>query len=277
MFLVFLFSFMVADANAADHAKSVLVPLPAYGFDPTESGVPWTYLKQSGFKVIFATPDGKPARADVRMLTGQDLGVWKKILMNDANGARAYREMEASPEFQQPLTYGEIESSAFDALLLPGGHDKGMRPYLESLILQKVVSEFFEAGKPVGAICHGTLLAARSLSPRSGRSVLWGRKTTGLTKRQEMAAYYMTKTYLGDYYRTYPTAMADEVKSFLASPADFDPGPELIMPSRRDSPSDLRPGFTVLDGNYISARWPGDAHRFGSEFAALVGRSAGRL
>jgi hypothetical protein len=28
---------------------------------------------------------------------------------------------------------------------------------------------------------------------------------------------------------------------------------------------------TVRDGYYLSARWPGDAHRFASEFAAMIG------
>ena len=30
------------------------------------------------------------------------------------------------------------------------------------------------------------------------------------------------------------------------------------------------PGFTVRDGNWLSARWPGDAHRFASEFVAML-------
>jgi hypothetical protein len=30
-------------------------------------------------------------------------------------------------------------------------------------------------------------------------------------------------------------------------------------------------GFTVRDGEYLSARWPGDAHRFAAEFAAMIG------
>jgi hypothetical protein len=29
--------------------------------------------------------------------------------------------------------------------------------------------------------------------------------------------------------------------------------------------------ITVRDGDYLSARWPGDAHRFASEFAAMIG------
>src|SRR5438045_8840077 len=56
-------------------------------------------------------------------------------------------------------------ASAFDALLLPGGHRaRGMREYLESEILQRHVASFFDKEKPVAAICHGVLLAARSIS-----------------------------------------------------------------------------------------------------------------
>jgi hypothetical protein len=34
--------------------------------------------------------------------------------------------------------------------------------------------------------------------------------------------------------------------------------------------SDFDP-LTVRDGEYLSARWPGDAHRFAAEFAAMIG------
>jgi hypothetical protein len=44
-----------------------------------------------------------------------------------------------------------------------------LRPYLESPVLQRVVSEFFEADKPVAAICHGVLLVGRSSSKRTGK------------------------------------------------------------------------------------------------------------
>jgi len=29
-------------------------------------------------------------------------------------------------------------------------------------------------------------------------------------------------------------------------------------------------GFTVRDGQYLSARWPGDAHRFAHELAGML-------
>jgi putative intracellular protease/amidase len=38
----------------------------------------------------------------------------------------------------------------------------------------------------------------------------------------------------------------------------------------RDTFADDRTAFVVRDGNYVSARWPGDAHTFAKTFAALL-------
>lgn len=250
-------------------AKRVLVPLPEYGFDPTESAVPWHRLRRAGHAVVFATPRGLTARADERMVTGDGLpALLRRSLMAEPPAVARYREMEASPEFRAPLIYADIDVTRFDALLLPGGHDEGMRPYLEDAVLQARAVEFFRAEKCVAAICHGTLLAARSKD--GARSVLWGRRTTGLTRRQELTAWWLTRATLGDYYRTYEVPMADELVSALRSPEDYDPGPEVFIPMKRDSDSDLRAGFTVRDGSYLSARWPGDAHRFAEDLAHLL-------
>ncbi len=259
-------------------AKTILIPVPHYGFDPTESSIPWRILSDAGVRIIFATPDGKAAAADQRMVTGVELPkILKGSLMAEPEAVATYEKMIATPEFQNPIAYSDIDAAAYDALLLPGGHDKGMREYLESPTLQKVVAYFFDHDKPVGAICHGTLLAARSKSiddpARQGKSVLFGRKTTGLTHNQEMVAFHLTRLSLGDYYRTYPVPMADELISYLRSPDDYSKGPGWPIPMARDSDKKLKHGFTVRDGKYLSARWPGDAHKFGYELLALLNES----
>ena len=245
---------------------TVLIPVPSEDFDPTEAAVPWKTLRALGHRVVFATPDGKPAAADPRILTGQGLGVLARVLMADANGRQAYAEMASSAEFLHPLAWSEARIVDFQGLLLPGGHAPGMKPYLESAVLQSLVSAAFAAGMPVGAICHGVVLAARSRAA-DGRSVLQGKKTTALTKPMELTAWGLTCAWLGNYYRTYPTTVEDEVTAALAAPGDFVRGP---MSSTRDAPDKLERGFTVLDGQYLSARWPGDAHRFAVEFAGLL-------
>jgi protease I len=245
---------------------TVLIPLPDNDFDPTESGVPWRLLRARGHRLVFATPYGRPGEADPKMVTGEGLGILAPLLKADAAGKAAYQEMTESPEFHHPIAYTDIAAVECDALLLPGGHAPGMRPYLDSRVLQKTVADFFAHDKPVAAICHGVLLAARSRGS-DGKSVLYSRKTTALTRMMELTAWSLTRLYLGDYYRTYPVTVEDEVRSALKAPDDFVAGP---MPVRRDSLDRLDVGFTVRDGNYLSARWPGDAHRFASEFARML-------
>jgi putative intracellular protease/amidase len=248
---------------------TVLIPIPREDFDPTEAAVPWKTLRASGHTVIFATPDGRPGAADLRILTGRGFGPLARVLMADENGRQAYAEMAASPEFERPIAWTEAHAAEFQGLLLPGGHAKGMRPYLESSVLQTLVAVAFAAQLPVGAICHGVVLAARSRGA-DGRSVLCGRKTTALTKPMELTAWSLTCAWLGTYYRTYPTTVEDEVTAALAASGEFIRGP---MGSKRDAPGRLESGFTVRDGRYLSARWPGDAHRFAAEFAGMLASS----
>ncbi len=248
--------------------KKVLIPLPSYGFDPTEAAVPWKILSGKGIEIVFATPNGKQAQADTIMLSGKGLGIWKPLLKADKEAVKAYREMEASFAFKHPVKYVDIDVAMFDGVHLPGGHDKGVKEYLESEILQNKIVEFFQQRKKVSAVCHGVLLAARSVDNRTGKSVLYGYKTTALLKKQERLAYYLTKLWLGDYYLTYPeTTVEDEVKKYLASPSQFIHGP---MPVFRDSLAKTGRGFYVIDKNYISARWPGDIYAQSMAFSKML-------
>lgn len=245
---------------------TILIPIPSSDFDPTEAAVPWQALQTAGHTAVFATPDGQPGRADPRMLTGRGLSLWAPLLRANARARDAYAAMTRSPEFQQPRRWDQVQAGDFAALLLPGGHAPGMKPYLESQVLQALVSEFFRQDKVVAAICHGVLLAARSVDG-AGRSVLHGRQTTALLKVQELAAWTLTCAWLGDYYRTYPETVQAEVTRMLRQPQDFQEGPAALL---RDDPDHPQRGFAVRDGRYLSARWPGDAHRFAAELVAML-------
>ena len=52
----------------------VLLPVPSADFDPTETAIPWSILRDAGHTVTVATPDGRPGRCDPRMITGEGLG-----------------------------------------------------------------------------------------------------------------------------------------------------------------------------------------------------------
>jgi protease I len=248
--------------------KKVLIPLPTYGFDPTEAAIPWKLLLAHDFQVVFATPEGRKASADRRMLTGESFGILKNMFQARRDAIDAYHEMEESDSFCNPLKYIDVHEKEFDGLLLPGGHDKSVKEYLESKVLQDLVAAFFIAKKPVGAICHAVILPARSINPETGKSVLHNYKTTALQKSQELLGYKLTRLWLGDYLLTYPDCtVEDEIRAVLANDEHFIEGPISVMRDSFDNPGR---GFVVRDRNYVSARWYGDAYRFAFEFIQVM-------
>lgn len=242
------------------------MPLPATDFDPTETAIPWRVLSDAGFDVVFATPDGQPAQADDRMVSGRGLGIWRPVLRAAKAGRDAYAAMIESPAFKAPIAYDALDISAYRGLVLPGGHAPGMRPYLESEQVQSCVADMMAADKPVAAICHGVIALARSRQG-DGRSVVEGRRLTALTKSMEMSAFQMTRLWLGNYYRTYPATVQAEVTAALGGSGVFETGPFAL---RRDTPEHLERGFVVRDRNLVTARWPGDAHRFAHAFVEML-------
>lgn len=236
----------------------VLIPLPDRDFDVTEVAVPWRKLDDAGHEVVFATEAaGSLPCADPLLLSGVLFGQ----LGAEREPKEFYYEMTRSDAFNKTMAWRDIQPEAFDGLMLPGGHAPGMRQYLGSSLLQDKVAAFWSLDRPVAAICHGVLVLARS--KRNGRSVLWDRKTTCLPNYLERIAYYSTAWKLGRYYRTYPAYVEDEVRASLDAPErQFERGP--IALAARDSHDDRAPAFLVEDGNYLSARWPGDAYSFAS-------------
>jgi putative intracellular protease/amidase len=275
---------------------TVLIPIPDRDFDPTEVAVSWRVLTRNGHRVIFATESGTPGAADDIMVTGRGLDIWSALpvlraipaigLMLRANkdGRDAYAYMVQSVEYQHPVAWSQASLDGVDALLLPGGHRaRGMRSYIDSDILQHLVVDAFARGVIVAAICHGVLLASRSVDPTTGHSVLYGRKTTALTWAMERLAWQLTRItrfWDPDYYRTYTEgpgqpggymSVQSEVTRALREPTDFCDVERGSAHWRlktsgmvRDTATDERAAFVVDDGNYMSARWPGDTHTFGT-------------
>ncbi len=250
--------------------KSVLIPLPDRDFDVTEVAVPWKVLTENGIDVVFATEDGAMPAADPTLLRGVIFGQ----LGAEPEPKQFYRALEAAAAFRAPLRWRDVGFERFDGLVLAGGHAPGMRQYLGSEELQRQIAAFFARGRPVGAICHGVLPLARAVDPATGRPVLSGHRTTCLPRYMERLGYYLTAWKLGRHYRTYDAYVQDEVEAALSSPTDFERGPITI--GTRGTREDHRAAFVVEDGNYLSARWPGDSYLFAKRFVALLDDAAGR-
>jgi putative intracellular protease/amidase len=242
---------------------AVLFPLPDRDFDVTEVAVPWKLLVEAGHEVVFATEAGATPACDPLLLTGVVFG---KL------GARPepiafYRELTAASSFTAPRRWSDCDPAAFDALFLAGGHAPGMRQYLGGEPVHRLAAAFFATPKPIAAICHGVLVAARA-KQGGERSVLHGLRTTCLPKYMERSAYLATFWRRGRYYRTYPAYVEDEVRAALARPEDFERGPREL--SKRGTRDDDTHAFVVADGRYLSGRWPGDAYLIAKRLLAKL-------
>jgi putative intracellular protease/amidase len=240
----------------------VLLPVPDHDFDVTEVAVPWKLLSDAGHEVVFATERGAAGEApaaDPLLLSGVMFG----RLGAAAEPVKWYGEMTKSREFQRPMLWSAIEPGEFGGLLLPGGHAPGMRQYLGSTELQRKVAAFCALGRPVAAICHGVLVLARA-KDADGHSPLHDKRTTCLPKYLERSAFLLTAWRRGRYYRTYPAYVETEVRAALDSQAQFVRGPRVA--TARGTATDDSHAFVVEDGNYVSARWPGDAYLFARTF-----------
>lgn len=59
--------------------KTVLMPLPEWGFDPTEAAVSWKTLTQLGHRVVFATPNGIPSDGPCAFLISSRDSLWSIV------------------------------------------------------------------------------------------------------------------------------------------------------------------------------------------------------
>ncbi|MGE5331395.1 MAG: DJ-1/PfpI family protein [Nitrospirota bacterium] len=117
-----------------------------------ETMVPFQALLAVGHQVHAVCPDKK---------AGEQI----KTAIHDFEGAQTYSE-KPGHNFTLNASFADVKPQDYDALVLPGGRGP---EYLRTYpAVVAAVQHFFEANKPVAAICHAAQLLA-------GAGVLQGR------------------------------------------------------------------------------------------------------
>lgn len=83
---------------------------------------------------------------------GKAAGEAVATAIHDFEGEQTYSEKRGH-NFQLNATFEEIEASAYDALVIPGGRAPEYLRLDERVL--SIVRHFSEAEKPIAAICHG--------------------------------------------------------------------------------------------------------------------------
>ncbi|PSP82114.1 protease [Halobacteriales archaeon QS_1_68_17] len=106
--------------------------------------VPFQALRMVGHDIDAVCPD-------------KEAGEMVKTAVHDFRGDQTYME-ERGHNFELNATMSEVDPADYDGLVVPGGRaPEYLRTYEEVL---DCVRHFFEAEKPVAALCHGTQILA---------------------------------------------------------------------------------------------------------------------
>ena len=132
-------------------AKKILMVCGDYCED-YETMVPFQALQMVGHTVHAVCPD-------------KSVGEQIKTAVHDFEGAQTYSE-KPGHNFTLNASFADIRAEHYDALVLPGG--RGPEYLRTHPAVVAMVRHFFDAGKPVAAICHAAQLLA-------GAGVLRGR------------------------------------------------------------------------------------------------------
>ena len=101
------------------------------------------------------------------------------IVSPKSDTVRAWRSTEWGGEQPVDVPLDRARAADFDALLLPGGVMNPDKLRMEPKAVA-FVREFFEAGKPVAAICHGPWMIVEAGQARGRRIASWPSLATDL-------------------------------------------------------------------------------------------------
>ncbi|MFA1611149.1 DJ-1/PfpI family protein [Halobellus rubicundus] len=123
--------------------KKILMIVGDFGED-YETMVPYQALEMVGHDVDAVCPE-------------KEAGETVKTAIHDFRGDQTYLE-ERGHDFEVTATFADVDPADYDALVVPGGRaPEYLRTYEEVL---DAVRHFFEADKPVAALCHGPQILA---------------------------------------------------------------------------------------------------------------------
>jgi protease I len=109
-----------------------------------------------GKKIAFLTSNEGVEQVELTepMEAVREAGAEAELLAPEAGQVQAFNHLDKGESFPVDRVVGEADPGDYDGLVLPGGvaNPDQLRTKPEAL---EFVRGFFEAGKPVGVICHG--------------------------------------------------------------------------------------------------------------------------
>ena len=187
-----------------------------------EFAVPYMEFEKTGYEIVVASPLGGSIPLDPNSLVGEIPAEW--------SAARSFLQATAK--------LSAVADQDYDALVLPGGHGP-MFDLATDELLAKLLADFMQAGKLIGAVCHGPAALASAVMP-DGKSILAGKKVTGFSNEEEFAV---------QLEKLVPFMLEDKLKELGGS----------------YSKKDMWQEYVVVDGNLVTGQNPQSSTLFAKE------------
>ncbi len=135
-------------------------------------------LLEAGHTVDFATPGGVKPTVDKVSLQAEAVGSEER-----AEDFRTYLDM-IDVDLFAPLVLADVDSSGYDAVVLPGGHGP-MADLYKDKDLGRILVEMNGAGKIIAPFCHGPA-GLLSATADDGSFAFAGRRLTVFANSEEL-------------------------------------------------------------------------------------------
>jgi protease I len=109
----------------------------------------------------------------------EDEGGTPKLISIESGKAQAFEHLDRADAFEVDETFADADPDSYDALVLPGGVANPDRLRMDDDAVAFIRS-FFDAGKPVAAICHAPWTLVEADVVRGRRLTSWPSVQTDL-------------------------------------------------------------------------------------------------
>lgn len=147
------------------------------GFWLEEFAAPYFVFRDAGVELTLASPKGGQPPIDPK----SDLPENQTPAM-----ARFKRDADAQNALAQTAPLAEMKSEDYDTVFYVGGHGP-MWDLVDNPDSIALIESFYDAGKPVAAVCHSPAVFHRVT--HNGEPLVKGKRVTGFTNGEEEAVH----------------------------------------------------------------------------------------
>ncbi|MEZ4773350.1 MAG: alpha/beta fold hydrolase [Bacteroidia bacterium] len=200
---------------------------------------PYWEFSLAGYTVEIASPHGGEVKIDAFSdpEDASQYAAWDYLSLG------FLKDSAKAALLKNTLKLSEVNPDDYKAIMVCGGQGP-MYTFIDNAELHKFFVDFYQTGKPTGAICHGTCILLKAKLP-NGKYLVEGKKWTGFANSEENYA----DAYVG--LQIQPFRIEDLARK---------------MPNSQFSVAPMFESYAVADGNLIT----GQQQNSGSEAAKLI-------